>query len=231
MKIVLAGAGAFALEIEQYILNCKSARSGLFDAEGRQPTYGEVAIAGVYFTGPGRLEDFQTRPIEMSAAPRAWSPELHFLIAIGNAEARRKVWNELDGGGARFATLVHPSCVVAANARLGAGTILGPFSFVGPLAKVGRNAALNTYASVGHDASVGDHTVFSPYSCVNGFVSIGETCFLGSGAIVSPQHKVGAFSKIAAGSIVSSDFDPGSLVHGNPAKARRMFRIPADFAG
>src|SRR5262249_51821123 len=214
MKLILAGAGAFALEIEQYILHCKNARRGLFDSEGREAVYDDVTVAGLYFSGKGRLEDFQTRPSKLSGPSEKWSPEFHFLIAIGNAEVRRKVWRELEASGARFATLVHPSGVIAANARLGTGAILSPFTFVGPLVMVVRNFALHTFARAGPDSIMGAHPVFSPYSCVNGSVSVGETCFLGTAAIVTPQKKVGAFSKITAGSIVSADTEIGSLMHG-----------------
>lgn len=231
MNIVIAGGGAFGLEIEQYVLHCKEARRGLFAADGAQPSYDDVKIIGVRSTDLGRLAEFQTRPPAMNDPDGAWRPDLHFLIGIGCPEARRKVWGELQLRGARFATLVHPSCVIASNATFGAGTVLCPFAYVGPLAKVGRNVALNTYASIGHDATIGDHAVFSPYACVNGFVSIGEAGFLGSGAIVSPQRKVGGFSKITAGSIVSTNAESGSLMHGNPAKGRRMFRLPEDFTG
>jgi sugar O-acyltransferase (sialic acid O-acetyltransferase NeuD family) len=224
MKIVLAGAGAFALEVEQYILDCNGSGRGLLDSDGCVARL--ATLAGVHFTGHGRLDDFQTRSLAVLAADAELPADVHFLVAIGSAEARRQVWHALRARSARFATLVHPTAVLAATARIGSGTILCPFAFIGPLVTLGQNVLLNTYASIGHDGAVGDHSVLSPYACVNGHGSLGEACFLGSRAVVTPQRRIGAFSKISAGAIAFNDAEPGTLLLGNPAKGRRFFAIP-----
>jgi len=226
MKIILAGAGAFALEVEQYILDCRAAGRGIFDYDGT--SIADVELVGLHFHGHGRLRDFQTSSLAVLDPGTEPPSEVRVLIAIGNAEVRRKVWGELCERGVRFATLVHPTSLVAPNASLGEGSIVCPFAFVSNLASVGNNVALNTYASVGHDSVVGDHTVISPYACLNGGVTLGAACFLGSGCIVTPQNKIGAFSKISAGAVVFNAAPSGSLLMGNPAKGRQMFRVPDD---
>ncbi len=226
MDIVLAGAGAFALEVEQYILDCRAAGHGIFDDDGTPIT--DANLAGLYFKGNNRLDDFQTRALPSLDPGTKPSANVRVLIAIGNAEIRRNVWNELRKRGVRFAKLVHPTSVVARNASLGEGSIVCPLAFVGNLAAVGDNVMLNTYASVGHDSVVGEHTVLCPYACLNGSVKLGTACFLGSGCIVTPSLTIGAFSKIAAGAVAFDDAPPGSLLTGNPAKGRQMFKVPSD---
>jgi sugar O-acyltransferase (sialic acid O-acetyltransferase NeuD family) len=153
-------------------------------------------------------------------------PMLVFLIAIGNAEDRRKVWKNLRNRGARFAKLVHPGSWIAPGARLGEGSIICPFAFVGALANVGRNVALSTHASISHDTIVGDHCVFSPYACITGHVVLGEACFLGTTNVVIPQKKIGPFSKISAGAVARQDAAPGGFLTGNPAKSLCIFPVP-----
>lgn len=229
MRIVLAGGSHLALEFEQYIIDCKRVGRGLRDENGDEVPPSAVKFEAVYYNGPGRLADFQTAPRHIVEAPGAWPDDIRFLIAIGDVAIRRRVFRELTAQGVKFASLIHPTAITADNMRLGAGAILCPGAFVGPLASIGVNVIVNTYASVGHDVEVGDHTIFSPYAAANGKVVLGEGCFLGSSAVVTPLRTVGAFTKISAGSVVTRDIEEGCLVHGNPAKGRRMFRLPDDY--
>lgn len=229
MRIVLAGGSHLALEFEQYIVDCKRAGRGLRDEVGREVSPREVTLEAVYFNGPGRLSDFQTGPKHIREAPEVWPDDVRLLIAIGDVVIRRRVFKELMAQGAKFASLIHPTAIAADNMRLGPGSILCPGAFVGPLANIGANVPVNTYASVGHDVEVGDHSIFSPYAAANGKVVLGEGCFLGSSAVITPLRKVGAFTKVSAGSVVARDIEEGCLAHGNPAKARRMFRLPDDY--
>ena len=228
MKVVLAGAGAFALEVEQYILDCHAAGHGLFGSDGSPVAKAE--LVGLHFDGSVRQQDFLTKSLMVLDSSSYLPSDVHFLIAIGNAQARRKVWTNLRSRGARFAKLVHPTSWVAPSARLGEGSIICPFAFVGILADVGRNVILTEHASIGHDAIVGDHSVLSPYACITGQVTLGEACFLGTSSVVIPQKTIGPFSKISAGAIACQDAAPNSLLTGNPAKVLRMFRVLDDCA-
>lgn len=226
MKIVLAGAGGFALEIEQYIFDCRAAGRGLFDSDGS--AISDVDLIGVHFDGHERLKDFQTRSLAIVARSGDVPFDVNFLIAIGNAEDRRKVWKNLRNRGAHFAKLVHPTSWIASGCRLGEGSIICPFACVGPLANVGCNVALTTHATVGHDTIIGDHCVLSPYACITGHVVLGEACFLGTSSVVIPQKKIGPFSKLSSGAVACQDAPPGSFLTGNPAKALRIFSVPED---
>jgi sugar O-acyltransferase (sialic acid O-acetyltransferase NeuD family) len=228
MKIVLAGAGAFALEVEQYILDCHAAGHGLFGSDGSPVAKAE--LVGLHFDGSVRQRDFLTKSLIVLDSSSYLPSDVQFLIAIGNAEARRKVWTNLRSRGARFAKLVHPTSWVAPSARLGEGSIVCPFAFVGILADVGCNVALTVHASISHDAIVGDHSVLCPYACITGQVTLGEACFLGTSSVVIPQKTIGPFSKICAGAIACQDAAPNSLLTGNPAKVFRMFPVPDDRA-
>jgi sugar O-acyltransferase (sialic acid O-acetyltransferase NeuD family) len=152
-------------------------------------------------------------------------PEVRIAIAVGDPDARFRLSREVRAAGRRLATVVHPTAYVAPTATLADGVVLCPFVFVGPFARIGESVILNTYASAGHDAVIGAGSTLSPYSCLNGSSEAGRACFLGSGAILSPKSRIGDGSKISAGSIFNGEAEPGSLVHGNPAKARVMRKV------
>ncbi len=224
IKIVLAGAGGFALEVEQYIVDCTSAGRGLFDDQGTPVAAAD--LVGVNYDRAERTADFQTQPLPVMDLDASSRPDVHVLVAIGQPELRRVVWHQLRGRGANFATLVHPSAYVAGSSRIEAGVIVCPFGFVGVAAKVGANVAINAHCSVGHDAIIGDHSVLSPFACIGGEAVLGDCCLLGPTCVVAPKKAVGAFTRISAGAVVYDDFGPGHLLVGNPAKGRQLFAAP-----
>jgi sugar O-acyltransferase (sialic acid O-acetyltransferase NeuD family) len=224
MGIVLAGAGGFALEVEQYIIDCAAAGRGLFDSDGSPVTAGD--LVALDSKGADRSADFRTTSLTILDTDSGPRSDVHFLIAIGQPDLRRSVWLRLRERGARFATLVHPTAYVAGSSRVGRGCIVCPFGFVGVLADVGPNVALNVHCSIGHDAVVGDHSVLSPFACVGGESVLGAACLLGPACVVAPKKTIGAYSRISAGAAVYDDFGAGHLLVGNPARGRRMFAVP-----
>ena len=130
----------------------------------------------------------------------------------------------------KLTTVTHTGVTGASNAaRIGhqhrRKPKLAPFTFVGINSIIGDHVTVNAYASVGHDASVGDHCVMSPYSAITGRAVLEEGVFLGTHASVVPCVRVGRHSSIAAGAAVFRDVPAGSLMAGNPAKGRVMYRL------
>ena len=205
MGVVLIGGGGFAKEVAQYALDVGKSIKGILSKEAPSAELAAHAHLG-------------------DEASYAIAADDEFVIAIGDARIRQRAYAGLEARGVRWASIVHPTAYIAPSAQLGPGAIICPFAFVGVHARLGAHVVLNTYASVGHDAIVGDCTVFSPYSCINGWANLGEAVFLGSQAVVTPKVVLGGISKVAAGSVVTQDAPRGSLLMGNPAKGRVMFR-------
>lgn len=224
-EIVIAGAGGFALEVEDYINDCARSGVGLLDASGAPiPEIAGACVAGVLDPGAGRIADFVKVPKHFSDEEGYDPLGRWHVIAIGDPRIRNKIAANLSAKGAAFVSVVHPSAKIAATAAIGAGCIVGPFGFVGPRANLGAHAVLNTYSSAGHDSRVGDCAVLSPYACTNGHALLGALGFMGTGAVITPGKSVGARSRIAAGAVVYRDFEDGFLIQGNPATGRQLFR-------
>lgn len=222
VEIVIAGAGGFALEVEDYVIDCAKAGRGLLG-----PDAGDIRsarVVGVLDPGAGRLGDFVSAP-QHYADEAAYEPgERWHVIAVGDPRIRTKIAAGLSAKGARFVSVFHPTAKIAATAMIGAGCIVGPFGFVGPRARLGDHAVLNTYSSAGHDSALEAFAVLSPYACTNGHAVLGEQGFMGTGAVITPGKRVGARSRIAAGAVVYRDFEDGHLIQGNPATGRQLFR-------
>ncbi len=209
VDLIIVGASAFARELLQYVQDartetCDYRVKGFLDDDpeklGASDNEFAVEVIG------------DTRSYEIEADDR-------FLISLGDPRLRRLLSHRLSNRGAQFFTHVHPTAYVARSARIGAGSIVGPFANVGSYAEIDEHVLLNLYSAAGHDTRVGSCSVFSPYSVANGGSTLGQQVFLGSHAVVTPNVRVGDQCQIAAGSVVYRDIPEQSLATGNPAKA------------
>ena len=204
-RLILVGAGGFGRELINWSWDIEarggSAFAGYLDIN-------VDVLAGSAYALPwlGTPDDY---------VPRA---EDRFVVAIGDPAGKRKVVAGLRERGARFASLIHPTAVVARTATLGEGVVLCPHSLVSADARVGAFVALNATSSVGHDAVVGDYSTLSAHVDLTGNVRIGEGVFFGSGARVLPKVKVGAGARIGAGATIMRTVPDGATMFTMPAK-------------
>jgi sugar O-acyltransferase (sialic acid O-acetyltransferase NeuD family) len=139
------------------------------------------------------------------------------LCALGTTR-RRGFVEQATAHGFSFATLVHPSAVVAPSAELGAGTIVGAGAVIGGQTRIGAHVIVNRGVLVGHHTRVGDYVTISPGANVAGCVSIGEQTYIGMAAVVLDHRAVGAGSVVGAGALVTRDVADRTLVQGLPAR-------------
>jgi len=81
---------------------------------------------------------------------------------------------------------IHPSAVIAPDARLGAGVSIGPYVVIGARARIGAGARLASHTSIGADASVGERTRLAER------VTIADACAIGAEGLVHPGTVIGA---------------------------------------
>jgi sugar O-acyltransferase (sialic acid O-acetyltransferase NeuD family) len=205
-RLVIVGGGGFGRELLCWAADCEAA--------GRLPPVAGIIddsddpLAGYDYSTSrlGGIEDY--RPAEGDL----------LVMAIGDPAAKRRAAEKLGGRGGRFATLVHPSAVVAHSARLDEGVVICPQGLVSADASVGRLVIINALSSVGHDVRVGDYSTLSAHVDLTGFVSVGEGVLVGSGAKVLPKVKVGDGATIGAGATVYRSVPAGATVYAAPAK-------------
>lgn len=213
-RILIVGAGGFGREVLQW------ARDAWPEHAGR--------IAGFLSSDERVIDGFDNFPA-IIGQPDDFRPTPgdYLLLAIGLPYVRRKVAESLLARGAEFLTLVHPTAIVAASARIGTGAILCPYSIASDSCRVGRFAIMNYHTSLGHDASAGDFAVLSPYATLGGNAHIHDDVFLGLHASIGPGKTVGARSKVSANSCVLANAPADSIVYGVPGHVSPRVAISA----
>ncbi len=143
------------------------------------------------------------------------------IIAIGNNETRRRLFETLSGQGARFIVAQHPSAVIAPDVKIGPGSVIAAGAIVNPGSSVGANVILNTGCTVDHHNHIGDHVHIAPGVHLGGDVRIGTGTLVGIAAAVMPQRRVGDWSVVSAGALVHNDLPDRVVAAGMPARVIR----------
>lgn len=97
---------------------------------------------------------------------------------------RRELFERFKSKGYRFASVIHPSSVIAQDVSLGEGVQIMAGVIIQPGSSIGDNALLNTRVSVDHDCVIGSHVHLAPGVILSGGVTIGEGCHVGTGSVV-----------------------------------------------
>jgi hypothetical protein len=95
-----------------------------------------------------------------TAAPMASWPAA--FVAIGRADARRRLMDMLQAAGCALPPLVHPRASVAPDAWLGDGVIVAAGAVVEGGARIGRGAIVDIGVLVDHDVRVADFCHLRP---------------------------------------------------------------------
>jgi UDP-3-O-[3-hydroxymyristoyl] glucosamine N-acyltransferase len=79
---------------------------------------------------------------------------------------------------------VHPSAVVADDARLGRNVSIGPFTVVDNGARIGDNTVIHSHCYIGHHAVIGADSQIYPQVAVRERVSVGNRVIIHCGAVL-----------------------------------------------
>jgi sugar O-acyltransferase (sialic acid O-acetyltransferase NeuD family) len=144
-----------------------------------------------------------------------------FVVAVGDARARRSFAEMVLAAGGELATLVHPSAVIAPDVKIGDGTVVMAGVIVNTGTMIGRFAVINTGAILDHDNIIEDNVQIAPGCNLAGNVTCRRDCFIGTGATVIPRMVIGESAHVAAGATVIRLVKPHTLVAGCPAREKR----------
>jgi sugar O-acyltransferase (sialic acid O-acetyltransferase NeuD family) len=160
---------------------------------------------------------------EAAASTRATA----FVAAIGENYARHQVLTREMASCPDLEPyrVIHPSSVVARDARIGPGSIVMPGVVVGNGCRIGIGALVGTRSSLDHDCSLGDFASLGPGVTTGGHVCIGERSALGLGANVIHGITIGADTVVGAGALVVDDVADRLVTYGVPARVARTRQI------
>lgn len=204
--VIVLGAGGHARAILEALR-----------ALGRDVTAVAVTARAPASTGQRAALPAMTEDEVLALAPQS----IELAMGIGTVEPsplRRQVFDKFRAAGFGFATIVHPSAVVASDAILGEGAVVMAGAIVQAGCRVGANAIVNSGVILEHDGVVGAHAHLASGCVLAGGVRVGEQALVGAGATVIQSLTVGDGALVAAGSVVIRDVAAGARVAGVPAR-------------
>ncbi len=204
VRLVIAGAGGHGREVRFWVESSPVFRRR-FDID-------DVVFVDDIAAGP--------LPAPLVGTIRDFAPgdDDRCLCAIGDPVGRSQVASALASRGGRFLTFVHDDALVASDARIGEGVVVGPRATISTNVGVGDQAHVNVAAVVSHDSTIGAYATLSPGSIVLGGASVGEFAYLGGGVTVLPRSRVGHHAMVGAQAVVTSPVPAGATFAGVPAR-------------
>jgi sugar O-acyltransferase (sialic acid O-acetyltransferase NeuD family) len=147
-----------------------------------------------------------------------------FVLAIANAEVRKKLFTKIIEAGGGFIQTQSKSVAIYDDVTIGEGAILCANVVLTSNIQIGRQFHANIFSYVAHDCIIGDFVTFAPRVSCNGRVHIKDGAYIGTNAVIKQGGHgkplvIGEGAIVGMGAVVTKDVGAGEVVVGNPAKA------------
>jgi UDP-perosamine 4-acetyltransferase len=206
LPIIVLGAGGHAsVLIDAMLLNGRSI-IGIVDND--ESKFGNTVLGVPVFGNDEAVLEYGIEQIQL----------VNGLGSVNSTKLREKVWRKFKEQGYQFASVRHPSAIVAPNACLDEGTQIMAGVVIQTGSHIGANSIINTKASVDHDCQIGANVHIAPGVTLSGGVRVGDNVHIGTGAIVIQGIEIGQGSMIAAGAVTIENVPPGVTIMGVPGK-------------
>lgn len=144
--------------------------------------------------------------------------DLEVVIAVGEPEIRRILYNKLANEGVPLGTVIHPNSYIDGSAKIGKGSVIGEYAVISSCVDIGENVFVHPHVIIGHDTVVGKHSMIGGNSAISGHCSIGERVYMGFLSGLKQGLKIGDGVICSAGAIVFRDVEDEMIVVGNPGR-------------
>jgi len=198
----------------------------ILGASGHGKVIAEIALASgrwqhvVFYDDawPQKLQNGQFQIVGDTQRLLALEIKPEVVVGIGNNQIRLHKQAELVSAGFVVATVIHPTAVVSATAKISAGTVIMPGAVINADVHIAAGCIINSNAVVEHDCVLADGSHVSPGAALAGGVHLGEGTWIGIGASVIQQKKIGQYVLVGAGAAVVSDLPDNVTAVGVPAR-------------
>ena len=79
---------------------------------------------------------------------------------------------------------IHPTAVIALDAKLGAGVSVGPYAVIEEAVEIGAGTAIGVFAFVGHGSHIGESCLFHPRVTLYAGSRVGDRVELHTGVVI-----------------------------------------------
>lgn len=206
LPVIILGAGGHAKVLIDALLSASAVIAGIVAPD---PALAGTNILGVpVLGGDDVVNEYPPSEIQL----------INGLGSVGLPVNRQQIFEKFKGMGYKFATVIHPSAVLASGVVLGEGAQVMAGVVIQPGSHTGINSIINTRASVDHDCTIGDHVHIAPGVTISGGVTVGTCSHVGTGATVIQGISIGNGCLVAAGAVVTKNIADGTMVRGVPAR-------------
>jgi sugar O-acyltransferase (sialic acid O-acetyltransferase NeuD family) len=222
-ELVIVGAGGLGRETAAAVRAANAAATkppftllGFLDDD---PALSGTTVDGIPVLGP------------VDHGQLAALPDAQVVVCTGSATdrfSRRRIVARLGLPIERYATVVHPSAVLADGCTLGPGSILLASVVATIGVELGAHVVVMPTSVFTHDNAVGSFVTFGAGAKLAGRVTVGDGAYLGAGALVREGCSVGSWSVVGMGAVVLDDVPPGEAWVGNPARRLLALESPSD---
>lgn len=204
--LIIVGASNAAREVLQIVKDINKVSEKWF-------IKGFIADSGL------NIESLTNNEYKILGTIKDWmlSANEDYVCAIAEPKGRKKVVNYLQGKGAKFVNIIHPTVKFNDYCKIGEGNILYPGSSLGANSEIGDFIIIQK-TDIAHDVVIGSFTTVSALCGILGNVKIGKEVFIGNHVTILPKLKIEDKAFIGAGSVVIRNVKSGIKVFGNPAK-------------
>src|SRR5579884_1054221 len=204
--IIILGAGGHAKVLFEILRLQGRHVTGVTSAEknAKETKFCGVPVLG----GDEALKNFNPNDIEL----------VNGVGAIANPDLRREIFERGKADRFTFATLSHPSAVIAADVEIAEGAQIMAGVVIQPGVRVGMNSIINTRAGVDHDCQIGAHAHIAPGATLCGSVGVGDLSLVGAGATVLQGVRIGMRCIVGASALLREDAPDGTVFAGVPAR-------------
>lgn len=206
LPVIVIGAGGHAKVLIDSLLRSSATIRGIVDPA---PELKGKELLDVAILGGDEIIDAY-RPTEILL--------VNGLGSVGIPAKRREIYDTFKDKGYSFASVVHPSAIIAMDVVISEGAQIMAGAIIQAGSRIGCNAIINTRASVDHDCSIGDHVHIAPGVTLSGGVTIGGGSHVGTGATLIQGVSIGRSCLVAAGAVVIKNIVDGGMVRGIPAR-------------
>ncbi|MGE3549976.1 MAG: acetyltransferase [Geobacter sp.] len=206
LPVLVLGGGGHAKVLIDALLSASTVIAGIIDPD---PLLAGARVLGVPVLGGDAI---------VTKFPAGEVLLVNGLGSVGPPLRRKQLFEQFKEQDYRFATVIHPSAIIACDAELGEGVQIMAGTIIQPGCRIGTNTIINTKASVDHDCIIGDHAHIAPGVTLSGGVLVGNASHIGTSATVIQSIKIGESSIVGAGAVVVKDVTAGTTVVGVAAK-------------